>query len=428
MKQSFGSFLVDNRFVSRGIVESALQNQSILGGRLGTNLVEAGVLTLEQVEDLLSKYYSIPVVRPSELDQINPHLISTIPKRLVVKFNFLPISKEGNMLRIATMDPGNQEMTRELSGVLGVRVAPYISCEIRMLFYLEKYYKKKTEIRFRSLFYHYRKTRALGRDLPVPQTHEPGKLDLMKKGFKPLSKGEELTDDGFEDFLLRQTIEREAPKSTPPPPQPQPQPKPQLQSSPASEANIDFANVDELAPIAKPAEKLLTIADLDENLKKITERDQVGDLALRFAQQFIETVIIFTVNAGLVSGWNARSKNPERKISKDTVGSIIVPLSMDSVFQTLQNARTQFQGRLTPNNLNNRLLLALNLTPEIEILVIPIFLKKRMVNVLLADNGTHAIAEPSLHGLIALSTWLPRAYEHLILERKRSLGPATQKK
>jgi GAF domain-containing protein len=54
-----------------------------------------------------------------------------------------------------------------------------------------------------------------------------------------------------------------------------------------------------------------------------------------------------------------------------------------------------------------------------EIAVLPIAIQGRMVGLLYADNGAEALADASFAALEAVCTRLAKAYERLILARKR---------
>jgi hypothetical protein len=66
---TFGRHLLDRGVVSRAQLEEATQVMVVFGGRLGTILVEAGVLTLEQVEEQLARHLDLR--RPPARDGID---------------------------------------------------------------------------------------------------------------------------------------------------------------------------------------------------------------------------------------------------------------------------------------------------------------------------------------------------------------------
>ncbi|MBW1871983.1 MAG: general secretion pathway protein GspE, partial [Deltaproteobacteria bacterium] len=55
--QSLGSLLIADGVCSVQQIEDAIQNQVILGGRMGTNLVELGVIDEETLAHYLSRQH-----------------------------------------------------------------------------------------------------------------------------------------------------------------------------------------------------------------------------------------------------------------------------------------------------------------------------------------------------------------------------------
>ena len=406
--EPLGTYLIQKRVLKMQNIEDALQNQSIMGGKLGTNLVELGYLPLDVLEMHLSNYFGVQAVDHNDLDQISPPLLQSIPKRLIEQYQFLPLKKTGNILRIATMNPQNQAMMKDLSGVLGVQIEPRVASEIRLLFYLGQLCNFQADIRIRSLYFHFRKSHAAGKNLPPPIVAKE-KRDLLQKGFKPLEQGEELTSEGFEEYLLQQSITRaqeetkEALTSHPKTPIP-PHPK---KTEDITEENEPIREL--------PKSSHITMEDMNRLLPTLQERDQVGDLATRFASQYVHSLVLFVVNSGLVTGWNARGRN----LSKDSVRSLVVPIAAESVFQTISQGSAHFFGRLSNEMINQRMLSTLGLKPDQEVLVIPVYLKKRLVNILFAEHGNENLPQPNLNALLDLAKWLPKAYKQLILCRKK---------
>ncbi|MEJ7604487.1 MAG: hypothetical protein WKG01_41915 [Kofleriaceae bacterium] len=75
-----GTLLLRNAAIGLSQLESALRNQVLYGGRLGTNLVELGYIDLE----LLSAYLAepgFPIATPTLLDDVDPGCSSASVRR-----------------------------------------------------------------------------------------------------------------------------------------------------------------------------------------------------------------------------------------------------------------------------------------------------------------------------------------------------------
>ncbi|HXX54112.1 MAG TPA: hypothetical protein VEI28_06030, partial [Thermodesulfovibrionales bacterium] len=66
-----GEALVEAGLITRQQLEAALQRQVQFGGRIGTNLVELQVLGEEELTKFLGRYFKIPAVTPEMIASID---------------------------------------------------------------------------------------------------------------------------------------------------------------------------------------------------------------------------------------------------------------------------------------------------------------------------------------------------------------------
>ena len=78
-----------------------------------------------------------------------------------------------------------------------------------------------------------------------------------------------------------------------------------------------------------------------------------------------------------------------------------------------------FRGSPPEGGIDGRLLETLGRAHIQDLLVQPISIRDRVVNLLYCDNGSSAFGETSIAALGALGVCAARAYERLILDRKR---------
>ena len=69
---TFGRYLLERGVLGRAQLEDATQVMVIFGGRLGTILVEAGLLGVEEVEAHLSRHLGVPSAPPDRLLRPDP--------------------------------------------------------------------------------------------------------------------------------------------------------------------------------------------------------------------------------------------------------------------------------------------------------------------------------------------------------------------
>jgi hypothetical protein len=102
----------------------------------------------------------------------------------------------------------------------------------------------------------------------------------------------------------------------------------------------------------------------------------------------------------------------------ESLDGILIPAEIDSIFSLPATAGKPFRGPPPNGGLDARVLAALSRKGVQEVLVHPIAIRDRVVNLLYADNGSEPLAETSIAALGALCGCVARAYERLILNRK----------
>ena len=146
-----GEVLVEKGLITAGHLRIALERQVTYGGRLGTNIVEAGILTEDEFTKFLSQYFNVPFIDLSHLMSIDKKTISTISKDLAEKYKAIPFKQDKNKLHMAMLDPNNLKALDEFRFVTGYNIIPYAASELRILYVLEKYYGLKRDLRYISI-------------------------------------------------------------------------------------------------------------------------------------------------------------------------------------------------------------------------------------------------------------------------------------
>ncbi len=147
-----GEAMVKESLITREQLKLALERQVIFGGRIGTNIVELGVLKEKELVAFLSRYFKIPAADPVQLASVNEEIIACISKEAAEKYKVVPFRKDRNRLHVAMLDPRSVAEVDELRFVTGYDVVPYVVSELRLLYALEKYYEVARDIRYISIF------------------------------------------------------------------------------------------------------------------------------------------------------------------------------------------------------------------------------------------------------------------------------------
>ncbi|GAB4491360.1 MAG: general secretion pathway protein GspE [Thermodesulfovibrionales bacterium] len=152
MALKLGEALVKDSLITREQLKLALERQVIFGGRIGTNIIELGILKEKELSSFLSRYFKVPSVDPAQITEIGKEVIDCIPADLAEKHKLLPFRKDRNRLHVAMLEPRDLHVIDELRFKTGFDIIPYVISELRLLHALEKYYNIERDLRYISTF------------------------------------------------------------------------------------------------------------------------------------------------------------------------------------------------------------------------------------------------------------------------------------
>lgn len=140
MARRLGEILVARGKLSGAQLQKALQAQMIWGGHLGTNLIELGFLTEDELGEVLAETHSVHYAPYDVLQEIPASVLAAIPRGLVEKYKIVPFRFDGKRLHLVMMTPQDLTALDEVSFATGFQLVPYVTPEIRLFQILEKYY------------------------------------------------------------------------------------------------------------------------------------------------------------------------------------------------------------------------------------------------------------------------------------------------
>jgi hypothetical protein len=147
-RKRLGAILVERGVITAEQLDGALELQIISGGRLGTNLVDLRHLSVEQVGLHLGLQHGLPVASYVELFAVPDSVAALVPKAQATRYKVFPLRVEAKLLHLAMTDPADLVALDELSFLTGMKVAPHVTPELRMLQVLEKRHGFLRERRF----------------------------------------------------------------------------------------------------------------------------------------------------------------------------------------------------------------------------------------------------------------------------------------
>ena len=125
--RQLGEILVRDKGVAQEVVRQALREQESNSRRLGDILREKGEtsdLVLAEALAIQSgmEYIADPKIKTSAL-----HLLTTIPISYAKENLAMPLEIDGQTIRLAVADPGNNRILNDLSVMTGCRIVPVLS-------------------------------------------------------------------------------------------------------------------------------------------------------------------------------------------------------------------------------------------------------------------------------------------------------------
>ncbi len=127
-KMRLGEILVHKKLAKIEDIDEAVRIQVGGNRRLGYILIKMGVISDDQLLDILSAQLDVPIIRID--DEFSPEVKGAIPRYLCQKYTVLPIAKEGNnILNLAMVDPSDDDAIKDIEGYTGMVVKPMLARE-----------------------------------------------------------------------------------------------------------------------------------------------------------------------------------------------------------------------------------------------------------------------------------------------------------
>jgi hypothetical protein len=146
-----GELLLREQLIDEEGLEQGLHAQGLCGGRLGTNLVELGLVSIADLGRVLAQQHAVPEATPQELLAADSRLLERITPAMCAKYRVLPLRMVGKVLHVAMIDPADLVQLDELAFAAGTKIQPHVTPELRMYHFLEQYCGVPRDERYRRL-------------------------------------------------------------------------------------------------------------------------------------------------------------------------------------------------------------------------------------------------------------------------------------
>jgi hypothetical protein len=408
MSKRIGERLLDRGLITRGQLDKALKAQLIMGGHLGTTLIELGFVEERTLAEMLAEMHRVKPVTAEMLVDISIDVLGVIPPSMAERHRVIPLSVQDRTLDLAVIEPRS---VPPISAVAGVKkIVPWIAPEFRVLEALETYYGVPRRPRYLKLCQELDRARERPAASPGAATGSTGSAEVAAAQPLPSARSGRGTDSPALATTTEIGEEYGYGKSW------------------REIARDLFDGADDEEPPAerpraavrgretrKPAERGST-KSLDEAARRISRvqnKDQLGAAVLDYFAARTAGSILFTVRNEAARIWDWRGHG----FSPDRVRELRFPVTDDSVF-TLLLGNSYYLGPVPDEKGSNWFFDALQIEPPAEIFLAPVHLNDRLVAILYADAGPQGTLPDEAEDYLRIARKLSLALNVLILKMK----------
>jgi len=140
--EKIGELLLKEKIISPEQLRRAIEEQKIMGGRLGSTMVNLGFIKEQELINFLSKQYGVPAVNLREFE-IDPKVSRLVPFEICDKYNLIPINRAGSTLIVAIADPSNIFAIDDVKFLTGYNVEVVVASEAAIKEAIEREFKRK---------------------------------------------------------------------------------------------------------------------------------------------------------------------------------------------------------------------------------------------------------------------------------------------
>src|SRR5437660_5616232 len=101
-----GDLLVAGGLITPKQLEEGLNHQKTKGGRLGTCLIKLGFLSEDILHSVLTRQFGVSLV-DLFANEIEPEIVKLLPREYVVRYQVVPVRRNGSVLSVAMNDPND---------------------------------------------------------------------------------------------------------------------------------------------------------------------------------------------------------------------------------------------------------------------------------------------------------------------------------
>ncbi|HEY4181960.1 MAG TPA: hypothetical protein VGM90_34185 [Kofleriaceae bacterium] len=411
-----GEMLVRDGRLTEAQLDTALKYQARDGGRIGTVLFEHGLIDLEALTVYLGLELGIPIATGAMLERAKRAAVRLLQPQQAFKHKCVPLVVQDRQLIAAIADGHDFATLEALNQITGYRVLPRIAPELRIYYYVERYYGVARPARYVK-FAETPRGDESATDLSLPAPPLPGlppvpSAPIAAPGPRPRLRSTKMAkmfdDSEALELDADDLIDSLDADDTPP-----------AEAAPAVSPNQPRTTTGPTT-VVTPSTPAPPVAPLtgDVVMRKLataTDRNTIVESLMGFAAGTFDGAVVFTVRDNMAFGWRAIGNIPNHA----HVEHILLPLEVPSVVQSALAADTGVShGPLVPSTANSYLFKVLGVPDPAFVAAGVVSIGKRVVNVLYG-HGPKELTAIQIGVFQQVCQSAAEAYARLIAAKKR---------
>ncbi len=411
--KKLGQMLVEQGWITGEQLIRAIQSQRVVGGRIGTCLLEMDVLTEDRLLEALSDQLNVPAASIEELRTIDNGILDLIPSKVASRWQAIPFLADDHTVRVATLNVKNLACIDDLGFCSSKRVVPHIANEVRIFEALEKYYRVECPKRYGHLLDRLNRSRYMwdesakvllgGGEMEWESTTEDASSNGSSNGQRT-----RLPDTGRSTQVLGGIPSTEDPE--------EPQQRVSAITWPTSPARLaaDLASGETARHLEPAKSAILSLADIERLLAGQADQKAIGQILIRFLGQSFSRCAIFAVRGNRIRGWLHHGEGFDDSVFRN----LQLRLDQPSAFLGLLTGAEFFLGPLAPMPAHRQLASCWGGDLSQQCLMMPIRLRSRLISIIYGDCGARGLQGLDIEQIRKLSEKASIGFELCILRRK----------
>lgn len=342
-QRRLGEYLQAAGLLNSEQLDEAIEYQCIYGGKLGTSLIELGMIDEDQLAKTLSKQLQLHHIKPALLMNVSASVLKLIPEKTALKYQIVPYYEDGKKLYIAMNEARDLTLIDELSFQLDHIIIPLAVPEVRLLLALQKHYGMVLSPRFETL------AKQMDRRMLATQ---------KKKSKKPASSETDSTPI--------EAIDPEMPDKN-------------IAAWPllGDENYPEEEPTDGNYSAGKSTATEESSVSLLQQLADAKQRDDIAKAIIGYLKTDFPDCALLMVRANLATGWLASNNKATQNFEQ-----INIPIQEKSVFHLVATSHSPYLGPVADSAQNRKILDYFSSPPQINALIFPVLVRKRLVSIL----------------------------------------------